>query len=92
MIVKNEVETIGKTLESVRGAVDFVTVVDTGSTDGTQEAVTAALAGTLYQLVEHPFEDFSTTRNWALRASLAALQPLHGLSTQCRYTACSQCC
>ncbi len=60
-------ETIAATLASVRGAVDFVTVVDTGSTDGTQQAAAAALAGTPYQLLEHPFEDFSTTRNWALR-------------------------
>ncbi len=67
MIVKDEVETIAATLASVRGAVDFVTVVDTGSTDGTQQAAAAALAGTPHQLLEHPFEDFSTTRNWALR-------------------------
>ncbi len=46
MIVKDEVETIAATLASVRGAVDFVTVVDTGSTDGTQQAAAAALAGT----------------------------------------------
>lgn len=81
MIIKNEVKTIGKTLESVRSAVDFVTVVDTGSTDGTQEAVTAALAGTPYQLMEHPFEDFSTMRNWALRVNLAG--SLYGLSIRC---------
>ncbi|KAK9827659.1 hypothetical protein WJX81_004467 [Elliptochloris bilobata] len=68
MIVKNEAGTIGQTLEGVRGAVDYVTVVDTGSTDGTQEAVKSALAGTPHQLLEHPFEDFATTRNWALQA------------------------
>lgn len=52
--------------------VDYVTLVDTGSTDGTQEAVAATLAGTPHQLLEHPFEDFATTRNWALEVSMQA--------------------
>ena len=52
--------------------VDYVTVVDTGSTDGTQDAVAATLAGTPHQLLEHPFEDFATTRNWALEVRMQA--------------------
>lgn len=36
MIVKNEVATINKTLASMRDMIDYWTLVDTGSTDGTQ--------------------------------------------------------
>lgn len=36
MIVKNEVGTINKTLASMRDMIDYWTLVDTGSTDGTQ--------------------------------------------------------
>lgn len=36
MIVKNEVATINKTLASMRDMIDYWTIVDTGSTDGTQ--------------------------------------------------------
>jgi tetratricopeptide (TPR) repeat protein len=36
MIVKNEAANLGRALESLRGVVDELLVVDTGSTDGTQ--------------------------------------------------------
>ncbi len=36
MIIKNENATIEKTLESVKHDIDYWTIVDTGSTDGTQ--------------------------------------------------------
>ena len=36
MIVKNEVATINTTLGSMRDMIDYWTIVDTGSTDGTQ--------------------------------------------------------
>jgi len=39
MIVKDEAHVILKCLESVRPLVDYVLVVDTGSTDGTQQIV-----------------------------------------------------
>ncbi|MFN8959289.1 MAG: glycosyltransferase family 2 protein [Hyphomonadaceae bacterium] len=37
IIAKNEVDRIGPTLESVRGLSDDIVVIDSGSTDGTQE-------------------------------------------------------
>ncbi|MBW2130791.1 MAG: glycosyltransferase family 2 protein, partial [Deltaproteobacteria bacterium] len=37
MIVKNEETTLPRCLESVRGAVDEMIIVDTGSTDSTRE-------------------------------------------------------
>ena len=39
MIVKNEVHVIKRALESVINFVDYVSICDTGSTDGTQEAI-----------------------------------------------------
>lgn len=39
MIVKNEEETIARCLETVKGLVDEIIIVDTGSTDKTKEVV-----------------------------------------------------
>ena len=63
MIVRDEAETLGACLESVRGVVDEVCVLDTGSTDGTVE-----LARGLGARVES-FEwcdDFAAARNASL--------------------------
>jgi glycosyltransferase involved in cell wall biosynthesis len=52
-IVKNEVSNFGKTLASVLPVIDRWTVLDTGSTDGTQSLVMGTLlnkkTGLLYQ-------------------------------------------
>ncbi len=37
VITKNEVDRLGPTLESVKGLSNDIVVVDSGSTDGTQE-------------------------------------------------------
>ncbi len=39
MIVKNEEQTISRCLDSVKGIVDEIIIVDTGSTDATKEIV-----------------------------------------------------
>ena len=62
MIVKNEEKNLGKCLESLKGIVDEMIVVDTGSTDRTVE-----IAKEYGARVEH-FEwvgDFSKARNYA---------------------------
>ena len=66
MIVKNEAHGITDTLESFRPYIDSWTILDTGSTDGTQEIIRRALASLPGQLIEEPFVDFSTSRNRAL--------------------------
>lgn len=65
MIVKDEARSILATLDSVRGAVDRVVILDTGSTDGTQDLV-RAFDGAAVVLHEEPFVDFASTRNRAL--------------------------
>lgn len=63
LIVKNEEKTLTRCLESIRGVVDEIVVVDTGSEDGTRDA-----AGRFTQQVDD-FEwcdDFAAARNFAL--------------------------
>jgi len=66
MIVKDEATTIARTLESVKPFVDRWVILDTGSTDGTQEIVRRIMDGMEGELFEEPFVDFATTRNRAL--------------------------
>jgi tetratricopeptide (TPR) repeat protein len=76
MIVRNESDRIAAVLDTYAPIIDRWTILDTGSTDGTQDIVRATLAdipgltGTLY---EEPFVDFATSRNRALE--------LHGTQT-----------
>lgn len=66
MIVRNESKVIERCLKSVRPLLSYWTVVDTGSTDGTQALVRKALEGIPGELYERPWVDFSTNRNQAL--------------------------
>jgi hypothetical protein len=45
MIVRDEAEAIAQTLHSIKDSIDFWTIVDTGSTDGTPAIVNATLRG-----------------------------------------------
>ncbi len=68
VMVKNEAHCIVKTLDSARHHVDRVTVLDTGSTDGTQDVIRKwfkdrDIPGALH---EEPFVDYATSRNRAL--------------------------
>lgn len=73
MIVKNEALRIVEVLASYRPHIDAWTILDTGSTDGTQDLIRKELEGLPGELHEEPFVDFATSRNRALA--------LHGLST-----------
>lgn len=77
MIVKDEAHTIARTLASVRPHVDRWLVLDTGSTDGTQNAVREAMAGVPGELHAGPFVDFSQALNLAL--DLLGAQTTHAI-------------
>ncbi len=65
MIVRDEEEFLGDCLESVRGIVDEIVIVDTGSTDGTLGIARGAGARIVQ---EHWHGDFSEARNRSLAA------------------------
>jgi glycosyltransferase involved in cell wall biosynthesis len=65
MILKDEAHCIQKTIDSCKDIVDRWVILDTGSTDGTQE-VLRGLLGDKLCLFEEPFVDFATSRNRAL--------------------------
>jgi len=76
MIVRDEAHGIAETLRSFGPHVDRWTILDTGSTDGTQDVIRQtlddlAVPGILH---EEPFVDFATSRNRALA--------LHGDATR----------
>lgn len=66
MIVKNEAHVIRRCLESVRPFISHWTIVDTGSTDGTQAIVRETLAAIPGELYERPWRDFGTNRSEAI--------------------------
>ena len=52
--------------DSVRGVIDYWTILDTGSADGTQDLIKKSFQGIPGQLFEEPFIDFATSRNRAM--------------------------
>ncbi len=66
MIVKDESKAIKQCLNSVKGLIDYWVIVDTGSTDGTQEIIKEALSGIPGELHEKPWVNFEHNRNEAL--------------------------
>jgi glycosyltransferase involved in cell wall biosynthesis len=67
MIVKNENKAIRRLLKSARSIIDYWVIVDTGSTDGTQEIIREALVGIPGELHERPWVHFAHNRNEALQ-------------------------
>jgi len=66
MIVKDDAHRLTTCLTSVRPFVDRWTIVDTGSTDGTQSVIRELLRDTPGELVERPWVDAAHNRNEAL--------------------------
>lgn len=66
MIVRDEAHCIAECLASVRDHITHWVICDTGSTDGTADAVREALRGIPGELHEHPWVNFAHNRNAAL--------------------------
>ncbi|KOG56865.1 hypothetical protein ADK75_06315 [Streptomyces virginiae] len=66
MIVKNEAPTIRACLESVRPLIDTWVILDTGSTDGTQEIIRECFADLPGDLYERPWKGFDGSRTEAI--------------------------
>jgi glycosyltransferase involved in cell wall biosynthesis len=66
MIVKNEAPVIRRSLGSVKNIIDYWVIVDTGSTDGTQEIIREFMRGVPGEIHERPWVNFETNRNEAL--------------------------
>lgn len=73
MIVKNEVQVIARCLTSVLPIIDHWIIVDTGSTDGTQDIIRDFMGDRPGTLHERPWIDFAHNRT----ESLALAKP-HG--------------
>lgn len=67
MIVKNESRIIERCIKSVYDVIDTWCIVDTGSTDGTQEIIKNLLKDKPGELIERPWVNFGHNRNEALR-------------------------
>ncbi len=67
MIVKNESKVIERCLSSLKGFIDYWVIVDTGSSDGTQEIIKKFMKDVPGELHERPWVDFAFNRNEAMR-------------------------
>ena len=67
MIVKNEARVIVRCLESVKPWIHSWVIVDTGSTDGTQDRVRETLKDLPGELVQRPWRDFGSNRSEAIQ-------------------------
>jgi hypothetical protein len=66
MIVKNESHTLPATLLAIAPWIDVYYILDTGSTDGTQDAIRRTLGADKGEVWEEPFIDYGRSRNRAL--------------------------
>lgn len=66
MIVKNESQVIERCLASTKPLIDYWIIVDTGSTDGTQEIIKEFMKDIPGELHERPWVNFAYNRNEAL--------------------------
>jgi len=74
MIVKNETRVLDRLFRSVKDHIHYWVIVDTGSTDGTQEFIREwfRAAGIPGELHERPWENFGHNRQQALELAIAS--------------------
>jgi glycosyltransferase involved in cell wall biosynthesis len=66
MIVKDEAQVITRCLSSVKPLIDYWVIVDTGSTDNTQQIIKEYMQAIPGELHERPWVNFAHNRNEAL--------------------------
>lgn len=66
MIVKNEKDVIVRCLSSVKPLIDYWVIVDTGSTDGTQQIIREFMKDIPGELHERPWKNFAHNRTEAI--------------------------
>jgi hypothetical protein len=71
MIVKDEALTLPRLAASLSGQLDQWTIVDTGSSDGTQAVAREVFAGIPGQVIEDEWRGYGPSRNVALGAAAA---------------------
>ncbi|WP_329570796.1 glycosyltransferase [Streptomyces sp. NBC_01361] len=71
MIVKDEAPVIRRCLESVRPLIDTWVIVDTGSTDGTQDVIRDVFSDLPGELHERPWKGFDGSRTEAIELARA---------------------
>ncbi len=78
-IVKNEAANIVDTLTSAAGVVDAICILDTGSTDGTQDKILGFQFPGITALWQEPFVDYATSRNRVLQLTAETVNPVFTL-------------
>ena len=74
MIVKDEAHTLPSTLISLAPYLDYYYILDTGSTDGTQQVIKQVL-GSRGEVWEEPFIDYGRSRNRVLDIAQESSNP-----------------
>ena len=74
MIVKDEAHTLPSTLISLKPYLDYYYILDTGSTDGTQDVIRRVL-GERGEIWEEPFIDYGRSRNRVLDIAQQSKNP-----------------